>query len=260
MGIDINDKKVPQQAIQALGIMKEMLDSMLVGVYLYGSAVKGGLRIDSDVDILVVTNGSLSEKSRRDLTKRLMRISGKIGNTDAMRPLEVTVISQKDTVPWHFPPRREFMYGEWLRGQFEKGEIPGPTCDPDLAILLVQARKDNVNLFGPEAEEVLEPVPMADVRRAIKESLPGLIASIKGDERNVILTLARMWQTAATGEISSKDQAAQWVIPLLSEEHAALLDMAQKGYLGEQVDKWEGMEDEISSLVNHMKESVESCL
>lgn len=35
---------------------------MLIGVYLYGSAVMGGLRMNSDVDILVITNQSLSEK------------------------------------------------------------------------------------------------------------------------------------------------------------------------------------------------------
>ncbi len=33
------------------------------------------------------------------------------------------------------------MYGEWLREQFEKGEIPESTYDPDLAILLAQLRK-----------------------------------------------------------------------------------------------------------------------
>lgn len=33
-----------------------------------------------------------------------MLISGKIGNIKDMRPLEVTVINQKDIVPWHFPP------------------------------------------------------------------------------------------------------------------------------------------------------------
>lgn len=82
------------------------------------------------------------------------------------------------------------MYGEWLREQFDKGAIPEPTYDPDLAILLSQLRENSINLFGPEATEVIEPVPMTDIRRAIKESLPGLIASIEGDERNVILTLA----------------------------------------------------------------------
>ncbi len=152
------------------------------------------------------------------------------------------------------------MYGGWLREQFEKREIPQPTYDPDLAILLAQVRKNSINLSGPKAAEVLESVPMTDIRRAIKESLPRLIADIKGDERNVILTLARMWLTVSTGEISSKDLAAEWAIPQLPNEHAALLDLARKAYRGEYVDKWEGLESEVVSLVNYMKKSIEYCL
>ena len=101
---------------------------------------------------------------------------------------------------------------------------------------------------------------MTDIRKAIKESLPGLIASINGDERNVILTLARMWLTASTGEIRSKDLAAEWAIPQLPDEHATLLNKAREAYLVECVDKWEGMESEVAELVNHMKKSIESSL
>ena len=260
MRIALNNKEIPKEAIQALETIEKLLGNMLIGVYLYGSAVMGGLRINSDVDILVVINRSLSERTRRDLTESLMLISGKIGNINAIRPLEVTIINQKDIVPWHFPPKYEFMYGEWLREQFEKGEIPKPTYDPDLTILLAQARENSINLSGPKATEVFEPVPITDIRRAIKESLPVLIANIKGDERNVILTLARMWLTASTGEISSKDLAAQWFIPRLPEEHAVLLNSARKAYLGEYIDKWEGMESEVAELVNYLKKSIESCL
>ncbi|MCI1693280.1 aminoglycoside nucleotidyltransferase ANT(9) [Aneurinibacillus aneurinilyticus] len=256
----MNNQEIPIEAIKALKIINELLGDMLVGIYLYGSAVMGGLRKESDVDILVVTNRDLSERTRIDLTDRLMFISGKIGNINANRPLEVTVINQKDVIPWHFPPKYEFMYGEWLREQFEKGEIPEPTYEPDLAILLAQLRKNSINLLGPKATEVIEPVPMTDIRKAIKESLPGLIASIKGDERNVILTLARMWLTASTGEIRSKDQAAEWAIPQLPYEHSILLDKARKAYLGEYIDKWNGMESEVTELVNYMKKSIESSL
>ncbi|AUN19283.1 hypothetical protein B2H91_15255 [Clostridium botulinum] len=253
-------KKIPKEAIQAIEVIEELLDSILIGIYLYGSAVMGGLRINSDIDILVLTNQSLPEKIRRDLTNGLMLISGKIGNTNAIRPLEVTVINKNDILPWHYPPKYEFMYGEWLREQFEKGEIPRSTYDPDLAILLAQARENSITLFGVNAAEVLEPVPIKDIQRAIKESLPGLIEDIKGDERNVILTLARMWFTASTNEIRSKDQSAEWAIPQLPEYHAALLDLARKAYLGERVDKWEGMETGVASFVNYMKKSIDSCL
>jgi aminoglycoside 9-adenylyltransferase len=257
---NMNNKEIPNEAIQALKIIEELLDGILVAVYLYGSAVMEGLRTYSDVDILVATNHDLPERTRKDLTDRLMMISGKIGNIKAIRPLEVTVINQNNVVPWQYPPKYEFMYGEWLREQFEEGEIPGPTYDPDLAILLAQLRKNSINLLGPKATEVIEPVPMTDIRKAIKESLPGLIASTKGDERNVILTLARMWLTASTGEISSKDLAAEWAIPQLPYEHVALLDKARKAYLGEHIDKWKGMDSEVTKLVNYMKKSIETFL
>lgn len=256
---DLNNKKIPKEAIQALKIVEELLDSEVVAVYLFGSAVMGGLRINSDVDVLVVVN-KLPELARRKLTDRLMMISGKIGNTDSVRPLEVTVIKHGDVVPWQYPPKNEFIYGEWLRDQFEEGQIPKPTYDPDLAIVLAQVRKNSVSLFGPDAPDILAPVPMTDIRRAIKESLPGLLEGIKGDERNVILTLARMWLTAAVGEISPKDVSAEWAIPRLPKEHATLLDLARKAYRGECVDKWEGLDSEVRALVNHMKNSVESYL
>ena len=86
---------------------------------------------------------------------------------------------------------------------------------------------------------MIEPVPMTDIRRAIKESLPGLIASIEGDDRNVILTLARMWLTSSSGRICSIDQAAELAIPILAKEHATLLEISKMEYLGDYVDYFE---------------------
>jgi len=258
--MDLIVKEIPKEAIQALTIIKEVLDNQLVGVYLYGSAVTGGLRPNSDVDILVITNRGLSERTRRELAERLMQISGRPGESAGIRPLEITVVNQNDVVPWHFPPRFEFMYGEWLRAQFEKGEIPGATVDPDLVLLLAQAEMNSITLFGAGMEETLEPIPWIDIQRAMRDSLPGLIASVQGDERNVILTLARMWYTASTSEFSSKYGAADWAIPQLPEEHGALLDQARKAYLGESVDCWEGKQKELASLVDHLKRSIEPLL
>src|SRR5699024_10764125 len=165
-------------------------------------------------------------------TERLMTISGKIGNTDSVRPLEVTVINRSEVVPWQYPPKREFIYGEWLRGEFENGQIQEPSYDPDLAIVLAQARKNSISLFGPDSSSILVSVPLTDIRRAIKDYLPELIEGIKGDERNVILTLARMWQTVTTGEITSKDVAVEWAILLLAKENVTLMYIARHGYRG----------------------------
>lgn len=67
-----------------------------------------------------------------------------------------------------------------------------------------------------------------------------------------------MWLTVSTGEISSKDLAAEWAIPRLPDEHAALLAKAREAYLGEYVDNWEGMDTQVTSFVHFMKKSIES--
>jgi len=257
---DLSNQTIPKEALQALEVLQELLGWHLIGVYLYGSAVTGGLRPNSDVDILAITNQKLSESDRRDLRDRLLHVSGKIGNADAIRPLEVTVINQSDVVPWHFPPKYEFMYGEWLRDRFEKGGISEPAYEPDLAILLVQARNTGISLFGPKAADILESVPAGDIRKAIKESLPGLVANLRGDERNVILTLARMWLTMSTGDIFAKDTAAEWAASRLPQAYAELLSLAGKAYRGEVVDRWEEMEQEVNALVEHLKKEIEVSL
>lgn len=257
---NINLKNVPNQALQVVEIIEELFENQLIGIYLYGSAILGGLHINSDVDILVIINQDLTKATRNELTKRLMLISGKIGCKNLKRPLEVTVINQNDIVPRQFPPKCEFMYGEWLREQMEAGDIPQSCYDPDVAILLWQARSHSLSLKGPEAIKVIEPILMKDIQKAIRCSLPELIAGVKGDERNVLLTLARMWFTISTGEICSKDMAAEWVTPRLPQNLAALLEIARKAYLGECDDCWSNLEAEITSLVAFMNKSIENLL
>lgn len=260
MANNIHFKSVPNQALQVVEVVEELFENQLIGIYLYGSAILGGLHINSDVDILVIINQALTETTRNELTKRLMFISGKIGCKNLKRPLEVTVINQNDIVPWQFPPKCEFMYGEWLREQIETGDIPQAYYDPDVAILLWQARNHSLSLKGSEVIKVIKPIPMKDIQKAIRCSLPELIAGVKGDERNVLLTLARMWFTISTDEICSKDMAAEWVTPRLPQNLAVLLEMARKAYLGECDDCWSDLEVEITSLVAFMNKSIESLL
>ena len=40
-----------------------------------------------------------------------MSVSGAIGNRQAIRQLELTVMKISDVVSWQFPPRAAFVYG-----------------------------------------------------------------------------------------------------------------------------------------------------
>ncbi|WP_148255422.1 aminoglycoside adenylyltransferase family protein [Aidingimonas lacisalsi] len=251
---------IPDEAKQAQSIVESVIGESVVGIYLFGSAVVGGLKNDSDVDILVAVNGALTFPQRQALVAQLMNVSGAIGNVHSIRPIELTVIAVSDVVPWRFPPRAEFVYGEWLREEFETGSVPEPGHDPDLTIVLKKVVDNSFPLYGKGATELFDPVPVADIQRAIRESLPTLLAEAEGDERNVVLTLSRMWLTAATGDIAPKDSAAEWGERRLPDDHAALLKYAREGYLGEIEDQWGDKRDNFKALVSNMRKSIEGCL
>ncbi|SEA80754.1 aminoglycoside adenylyltransferase domain-containing protein [Marinobacterium iners] len=223
--------EIPDEARQAQSVVEGVLGDSIVGIFLFGSAVVGGLKRDSDVDILVAVSDSPTFEQRKALVSQLMNVSGAIGNRQAIRPLELTVMTISDVVPWQFPPRAEFVYGEWLREEFEAGSVPEPDRDP---------------------------VPMSDIRRAIHDSLPSLLAEAKGDERNVVLTLSRMWLTAATGNIAPKDAAAEWAEKQASPDQAMLLRYARDGYLGKIEDRWDEKQEDFETLVSYMKESIQA--
>ncbi|GAA2611946.1 hypothetical protein GCM10010304_75240 [Streptomyces roseoviolaceus] len=45
-----------------------------------------------------------------------------------------------DVRPWRYPPTCDFLYGDWLREECERGVTPGSKPSPDLAPLLTLAR------------------------------------------------------------------------------------------------------------------------
>ncbi len=250
------EKKLPAQVRQVVIAAERLLHNQILGIYLYGSATLGNLRPESDIDILIITNQELSAHIREKLTEQLLSVSGRVGCKEK-RPLEVTIINQREIAPWQFPPRCEYMYGEWIRDDIEAGEIPQPFYDPDVAILLWQARAHSITITGMEAENLIPVIPFSVIRLAMKESLPGLIASLAGDERNVLLTLARMWFTLETGEICTKDAAAEWVCPKLPQDFRILIEMAKDAYVGKIEDQWEMLEYEAALLADFMRLQIE---
>jgi aminoglycoside 9-adenylyltransferase len=248
---------LPKEADAAFEVLARELGEALIGVYLFGSALRGGLRPNSDVDLLAIVDRPPGEPTRRRLVEALMRVSGSPVDDGSPRPLEVTLLCRQALVPWHYPPRSELVYGEWLRDGFEQGRIPPAATDPDLAIVLATARERSRSLCGPELAELLPSIPEADLRRAVLDSLPGLLEGLPGDERNVLLTLARMWRTAETGEIVPKDVAAAWALKRLPEALRPLLAMARQAYLEGGGDDWTPRMAQMEVLAAFMRLAIE---
>lgn len=243
---------IPIEAQQALRIARECFGGALVAAYLHGSAVAGGLRPDSDVDIMVIVDRPTTHIERKRLMTSLMKISGHPADGSGQRPIELIVFHRDDLAVSDYPPRSEFVYGEWLREAFEAGHVPQPVRDPELTVLLAQARLKAKTLAGPDAPELLRVIPEADLRRAIGDALPALLGSLHGDERNVLLALVRMWRTLTTGEIVPKDAAADWAISRLPREAAALVICARDGYLGTEKDDWSHRRQQVHGVAEDL--------
>lgn len=252
-------REIGSQLSQARAVLERHLGRTIVAVHLFGSAAEGGLRPLSDIDLLVTASEAPSEPTRRALLQELLTVSGPPGADANLRALEVTVLVLSEIVPWRYPPRRELQFGEWLRGSLQGGAYESPMLDHDLAIILTKARQHSVSLIGPSAASLFEPVPRAHLVQSLRDSVAQWNGpkDLAGDERNIVLTLARIWYTATTGEIASKDAAATWLLDQLHEPHRAVLTTARAAYLGEGKDDLAGRSAEVAAFVIQARQAIE---
>ncbi|OFE17972.1 hypothetical protein BA895_14135 [Humibacillus sp. DSM 29435] len=242
------------QTLQAL-ITREAPGSP-VGTYVTGSSCDGGLRPASDLDILLITRVSLQASERRILVDHLLGHSGRRATKQPGRPVELTSLVLGDVKPWRYPAMRDFLYGEWRRADYEAGHLPCREADPNLPVILTVAREHSSVLMGPPLAELTDLVPREHLTQSMFDVLPSLLDDLVGDERNVLLTLARILYTLRTGVIAPKDVAAADVRSTLAPAHAQLLDFAAQAYRGELHDDWTELGSEASAVASALTDRI----
>lgn len=259
-GIAAPPADIASQLAGARAVLDRHLGDGLLALHLFGSAIDGGLRPHSDIDLMVSTSAPLADPVRRSLMVDLLSVSAPPGAPDGLRPLEVTVLVRDEVVPWRYPARRELQFGEWLRDDLRAGRVETAVPDPDLAILLTQLRQRSVALLGPSADVLFEAVPRADFLQALRDTVAQWNgeADWRGDERNIVLALARVWFSWVTGGIAPKDVAADWVIPRLPPALQPLLAQARLAYLGEARDDPMALAAGMAAYVRHVRCEVEA--
>lgn len=75
--------------------------------------------------------------------------------------------------------------------------------------------------------------------RAATDGLDKILGDLEHDTRNMLLTLARIWVTAETGEIVSKDEAAAWAVGKAPSE---ALERARALYLAGEYGTWDDLD------------------
>lgn len=251
--------EVQQQIKDSLDLLRKILGPDLLGVYLYGSSVVGGLQKYSDIDLFVVTNRATTSEEKRQLIASLLQISG-LYMKSSKRPIEMTLVDKAMINPWRYPPQFDFQYGEWLRDCFEKG-ITEPWTTyamPDLALIITQVLLQSQNLWGQEPAQLLARVPYRDFMKAMLHDVDRLITDLEHDTRNVLLTYARIWSTLETDAIRSKPAAADWVINRLPKKYQPVMKRAKSICIGVENEHWDDIETLIKPCADFMVNKIKA--
>ena len=109
------DNKIVQQQIdESVALLQSVLEENLLGVYVYGSLLVGGLHKYSDIDLFAVTSRETTRQEKEQLEKGLLKISGIYAISEELKPIELIIVVQSKVSPWQYPPSFDFLYGDWV--------------------------------------------------------------------------------------------------------------------------------------------------
>jgi predicted nucleotidyltransferase len=233
----------PQLDLLLAGV-RDVLGDDLVGAYLHGSAVLGGLRPTSDLDVIAVSARRLTDGEKERLASRLGEISKK------PRSLDFDLVVQSEIRPWRYPPPFDFHYSDWWPGMRDRD------TNTDLAVLITMLLAAGTPLYGPAPATIFDAVPENDFRRTTLAAADEVVRDVEGDTRNVVLTLARIWTSLETGDVLPKDRAATWALERLPDEHKPVLERARSLYLEGSYGTWDDVRDEVAAYVAYTSNAI----
>jgi predicted nucleotidyltransferase len=208
--------------------VQEILGNQLVGMYLYGSLSSGDFDPQSsDIDFLVVTTSTLSDKAiaeLRSMHQRIWKSSLKWSSK-----LEGSYIPKRDIRRHdpHSPPCPTVNEGKFYLDK--RGS--------DWIIQRHVIREQGIILTGPEPKTLIDPVSPEDIRRAVTGVLqewwlpmledPSWLKN-HGSEYHAfaILSMCRALHALEHGVIVSKPVAARWAQKELGERWSQVIEQA----------------------------------
>lgn len=212
--------------------LTDLLDEGLVGIYLHGSLAMGGFHpAHSDLDLLVVTAQSLK-------SDHLARLGQLLLDTSLHpHPVELSVVTQGDLMPWQYPTQFTFHYSEDWREATRQG-VEGPwtlwsnrPTDSDLAAHVTVARSRGVRLHGAPIEAVFPDVPRADFMASVLADVHRALNQIVQTREYVVLNTCRVLVLVHDGRVMSKLEGGRWTLETLPATTRVVVQAAVNAYV-----------------------------
>jgi len=211
--------------------INEVLDDQIVGMYLFGSLANGGFDQDSDIDVLVVTDGEISA----DTFMALSEMHTKIRELDSPWAIQLEVSYIPQAAIRRFDPA-DIRHPHIDRGSAEKLYMLDHANDWIIQRYIV--REHGIVLAGPDPKTLIDPVSPDDLRQAVVNVWPIWITPILEDPSIIskwgyqsffVLSICRVIYTFKYGEIISKKAASEWAKENLDKRWLPLIERAWEG-------------------------------
>ncbi|HMB24266.1 MAG TPA: aminoglycoside adenylyltransferase domain-containing protein [Anaerolineales bacterium] len=208
-----------------------ILGDQLVGMYLEGSLANGGFDENSDIDVIVVTASTVSEK----IFLSLQEMHKQIATLDSPWAIQFEVSYIPQRALRRFDPA-DNLHPNLERGGGEKLKLMHH--ESDWLIHRHILRERGISITGPDPKTLIDPVSPDDLRRGIVEVLPFWFDPIfsnpseirkRGYQSFFVLSLCRMLYTLKYGEIIPKQAAAEWAKEHLDAGWQTLIERALVG-------------------------------
>jgi predicted nucleotidyltransferase len=208
----------------------------LTGIYSHGSLAMGCFNpTRSDLDFLVITCRRMTVQEKRRIAVQILRIS------DQPSGFELSFLSEDQLTPWRYPTPYDFHYSEAcrqrIRDELQTGDWQtwndGEQHDPDLAAHITITRERGFVLFGAPIEEVFPPIPAAHYLDSVLQDWYSVRDHIGANPVYSILNACRVYAYLRDGLITSKQEAGEWALDVLTDPDCAAVENALKIYRGD---------------------------
>lgn len=212
-------------------LCRETMQSRLVGVYLHGSLAMHCFHPDqSDIDLLVVIDGDITEAQKLAFMQRLVVL-----NEEApAKGMEVSIVRKEYCSPFVYPTPFELhfsnMHLRWFRDnpldyvQNMKG------VDKDLAAHITVINHYGIVLDGEPIDQVFSQVPREDYADSIWCDIRDAEETIQEEPVYMILNLCRVAAFLEEGLCVSKQEGGKWGRENLPKKYRSVIDEALQCY------------------------------
>jgi hypothetical protein len=213
--------------VQLLSSAQRILGDRFLGLYLHGSLAYGDFNPQtSDIDILIVTNKHLPEKTF--FTLKEMHAQLFINGLAWSQKLEGAYIP-RNHLRRHDPAHAPI---PWLGVD---GHFALETLGSDWILQRWILREKGIVMAGPPLDGLIDPVSAEDLHQAVRDSLqewwsppfPSPQRFKSGEyQAYAILTMCRSLYVLEHGRVASKPEAARWAVETLGEPWRSLVAAA----------------------------------